>query len=226
MAPAGHVRSVARQLTGAFVLFHLVAITLGATPSVRAGLSRKAWQDPAAQAEFSKWVASLDRLGVRLTADEFEDRLWDLSVSYTDVREAIVSPFYPYLDLVGARQPWRLFTAPHRYPSRLEIAVGTNGVFEDVYVARSKEHAWMRSRFDDVRMRKAIYLFGWPRRRRAYNNFCRWVARSAALDFPDADQVRVRFWRYKIPSPEEQRAGKVPSGRFRFERVLELEGSR
>jgi len=213
---------MARHLVGAFVLFHLVAITLGATPSVRAGLSRSAWKDPAVQAEFSQWIARLEQLGAQLTAEEFEARLWAVAIGWTKAREAVVKPFYPYLDLVGARQPWRLFTAPHRYPSRLEIAVGKEGEFRDVYVARSSEHTWMRTRFDDVRMRKAIYLFGWPRRRKAYGNFCRWVAQSAARDFPDADQVRVRFWRYKIPSPQAQREGHVPRGRIRMERVLPL----
>lgn len=220
------MRAVARHLLGAFVLFHLVAISLGATPSVRAGLHRAAWKDPVVQAEFGQWVARLDRLGVALSAREFEDHLWRVAVVWTRAREAVVVPLYPYLDAVGARQPWRLFTAPHRYPSRLEIAVETGGVTEDVYVARSSEHTWMRARFDDVRMRKAIYLFGWPGRQKTYDSFCRWVARQAARDFPDADRVRVRFWRYKTPSPAASVAGDPVVGKYRLERVLDLQDRR
>lgn len=213
-----------RHLLGAFVLFHLVAITLGATPSVRAALSRAQWRDPVVQEELGQWARRLDDVGVWVTKRQLEDFLWEVTVGWTRVRDGVVGPFEPYLRVTGSRQPWRLFTAPHRYPSRLEIAVRPRGgAFRDVYVARSDEHDWQRRRFDDVRFRKAIYMYGWSSRQKAWRQFTRWVAREAARDFPDAAEVRVRFWRYKTPSPDDVLARRLPRGHARYARVLDLE---
>ena len=111
------------QLTGAFVIFHIIAISVTALPSVRSGLKRAAWKDPAVVIEMNSWAEQLTALGVEVTREEFADQLWDVAVGWQAVRDVLGAPFAPYVDLVGARQSWRLFTSSHRYPSRLEIDV-------------------------------------------------------------------------------------------------------
>jgi hypothetical protein len=216
----------ARVATGAFVLFHIAAVFVAALPSVKAGLSRVSWKQPTVRHEMQSWADSLNGLGVELTREELEDHLWSVATGWQRVRDAAYRPFRGYVERVGLLQPWRLFSAADRYPTKLRIEVERAGEFETVYFARDAEHAWLREQLDDVRFRKAVYVMSWPKRRKSWRTFGEHIADRAARDFPDATRVRVGFWRYTTPTPAQARAGETPRGRRTNTRVLELEGRR
>src|SRR5438874_800880 len=62
---------------GALVALHLLAITLMALPAPGEGMIREAWKDPSVQSEFAAWSDRCNRLGLHVTPEEFETRLWD-----------------------------------------------------------------------------------------------------------------------------------------------------
>lgn len=211
-----------RQLVAVLVLLHLVSVAVSSLPSVRGNLSPALMREPVVQLELAQWVAALEKIGIELTKAELQELVVTVGHAYSDVRDVLVKPFAPYRKHLGTGQTWNLFTSAHRIPGRLEIDLEEGGAFRPLYVARSDEHTWRRASFDDTRMRKAIYFMTWKRSSRTYHTFSEWVAREAAKDFPDATRVRLRYWRYHTPSPEQVRSGEEPKGRFVQTRLLEL----
>lgn len=215
-------RSLGRHLVGVFVVLHVVSVALSSLPSVRGNLSPSMMREPVVQHELRQWTRALEQLGLEVTTREFQDFIVALGHLYSDVRDVLVKPFEPYRRHLGTGQTWNLFTSAHRIPSRLEIDLEEGGAFRPLYVARSDEHTWRRASLDDTRMRKAVYFLSWRRASRTYGTFAEWVAREAAEDFPDATRVRVRYWRYETPSPEQVRRGEEPEGRYVKTKLLEL----
>ncbi len=193
-----------------FVALHLVAVTAMALPSVGGGMNRAAWKNPTVHDEFRLWTERLNGVGIPWTQSELEDGLWELAVGYERGRDTVLRPFRPYYRMFGTWQSWRMFVAPHRYPGRLEIEVDRGDGWEHVYVARSGEHAWMRSWLDHDRTRGAVFRYSWKHYRNPRRQFADWVSVQAAATFVDAHRLRVSFMRYKTPSPEDVRAGREP----------------
>ncbi len=216
------------HLRGLLVALHLVAITLLALPAVGEGLNRWAWQDPTVQDEFADWTARLNRWGVAVTRQEFEDHLFDAASAYESARGRALAPFGPYYEWCGTFQSWRMFAGPHRYPSRLHIDVEEAGTWRPIYVKSDPQHAWLAERLDHYRMRPFLYRLSWYRYAEFgdFDELARWVAGRAARDFPAADRVRVRFFKFRTPSPDEVKAGQPVAGEFVPEVVLDLRARR
>lgn len=214
--------SVWPQVRGVLVALHVAAVIAMATPSAESGMKRSAWKDPTVQEEFRAWNARFAAVGWRMTQDQLEERLWTFATRYEALRSAVVRPFERYGRYVGANQSWRMFVAPHRYPTRLHIDLEENGVWRPIYIERSPDATWNREALDHDRMRSAIFRFGWSQYKRSYEAFADWVARRAALDFPDATRVRVRMYKVQSPTAREVLEDREPVGRFQQERIVKL----
>lgn len=199
------------HLKGVLVALHLVAITVMALPEVGDGLNRKAWSDPTVQGEFDAWHARLSDWGLGLSRDAFEEQAWSVAQGWAVTHDALKAPFWPYLRYCGTWQGWRMFVAPHRYPSRLVIELHEGEAWRTLYVARSDEYAWHRAQFDHHRMRSAMFRFAWPNYRKAFTQFSERVAKDAAAEFPEADRVRLRFRKTPTPTAAQQLAGELPA---------------
>ncbi len=203
------------QLRAIFVLFHLVAVTLMAAPAPAGGMKRAAWKDPTVQAELRAWRDRLSGLGLDRSPEAFEQDLWELAAGFMRVRRQVLRPFRPYYRWCGTWQTWRMFIAPHRFPARLHIELSDGGGdYRSVYVARSPEHTWLAPQLDQARMRAALFRYGWPSYGRSWSQLADWIAARAAADFPEAERIRLRMWKYRTPSPEQVLAGERPEGRW------------
>lgn len=200
------------------IVLHVVAITLQALPAPGGAMSRSAWKDPTVQDEIAIWA---ERLGT--TPADLEERMWRLGSSWMDVRRSLLTPFQPYYRYAGTAQSWRMFVAPHRYPARLHVEVHQGGAWRPVYVARSREHDWLRRELDNDRMRSAVFRYAWPAYARSYKELVDWLADRAAEDFPEARAVRVRFAKARTPTPAEARAGVEPESDWVRTRIWRLE---
>lgn len=214
----------AEQLLGIFVLYHAAAVVMMSIPDPGAGMVRSAWRDPTVQHEFRVWAATLSSVGAgEVTPAALEERLWAFAVGFVGWRSAIVRPFDLYGDVVGVRQPWRMFVAPHRFPTLLVVELEEAGVWRPIYVDRSAEFTWREGQFSHDRMRAAIFRYGWPRYRRSYEQLAGWIAGQAAVDFPTATRARVLMIKRRTPTPEEVRAGKRPREERQQAIVLKLD---
>jgi hypothetical protein len=204
-----------------FVLFHLVAVTLMALPAPEGAMDRANWADPTVQAEIAVWARRLS-----VPPADLEEALWRFATRYTAARDRVLAPFGPYYEWCGTEQSWRMFVAPHRHPTRLHVDVREGGEWRAVFVERDREHAWLARQLCSYRFRSLTFRFGWPSYAGEYRSFADWLAHQAARDFPDADRVRVRMFRFRTPSPAEVRAGRPVEGRFESAVELPLEGRR
>lgn len=196
------------QLVAVYVLFHAASILIGSIPSTEVALDRDAWDDPTVKSEFAAWADRLGWFGVSVEPESLEDAAWRFANGWSSMRRLANAPFETYQRYTGTWQSWSMFVAPHLYPSRLCIDVRDgDGGWRNIYTARSDEQAWRCGQFDHIRMRSAIFRFAWPQYRGQYEQLANWIADRAAVDFPDADRVRVRFFRFQSPSPRELRDG-------------------
>ena len=203
-----------RHLRAAFVLFHLVAITLMALPAPGGGLDRKQWGDPTVQAEFRAWNGRFHALGLHMTDAQFEDRLYVAARAVTDVRSVVLKPFGPYYRMCGTSQSWRMFVAPHTYPERLHIDLEEHGAWRPLYIERHPTATWRGAQLDHDRVRSAIFRYAWSRYKSTYVQFADWTAEQARSDFPEATRIRLRYWKQRSPSAAEVRRGFEPKGQW------------
>ena len=210
------------QLRALFVAGHLMAVVLGALPAPEGGMQRSAWQDATVQEELSTWAERLRSLGMDLDDAAFQEGLWQVAVRFMQGREAVLAPFQPYYRLAGTHQSWRMFVAPHTHPARLHIDLREGDGWRGLYLERDPELVWMGRVLDQDRTRSLLFRYAWPSYGKAWRELCDWLGRKAARDFPQAEQLRLRFWKQRTPSAAEVRAGREPEGRFVRERIVDL----
>lgn len=178
-------------------------------------MNRAQWKDPTVQAEFSDWAERL-----HMSKTEFEDGIWRFAVAWQGINKALMKPVNPYENLVGSGQNWKMFVAPHKFPTSLEIAVSDGGVWTVIYSERDPDARWRRGTLGVERLRSAIFRWGWPAYAASWTSASVALGRLALADYPDADAVRLRFWKAKSPSPAEAAAGVEPPGRWVFGRLV------
>ena len=217
------LRAAWPQARAFLVALHLVAITLMALPAPGGGMQRSAWADPTVQAEFDVWYARLAGVGAPVgDRAEFEDRLFEFAQSFMKARGQVLEPFVPYYRYFGTYQSWRMFVAPHTHPARMHVEIRVDGEWQPVYVERSAEHQWLGWQLDQDRFRSAVFRYSWRPYRKVYRQFVDWLAVQALRDFPEATDLRVRFYKAKSPSPEQVKRGDIPKGRFEMAEVRKL----
>lgn len=215
------------HLRAAFVLFHVLGVFLLSIPATGAMRNRSAWRQPHARRELQVWGERAHALGFDVTQAEFEQWLWEVAGDYLRVRGRGVAPFDTYARYTGALQGWPMFSTPQSEPAWLTIEVGDGaGEFTTVYRERSAEHEWMRRQLDHNRVRKLEGRLGRGRYGGAYVGLVDWLARRAAVDFPEASVLRAHIERRRTPDPSgESEIGYGPPRRER-QRVVDLEALR
>jgi hypothetical protein len=198
------------------VAYHVLALVVLSFPSPPSGMQRSAWDNPTVQNEFELWAERLSGLGWKMTTKELDSMLWDLSKRYVAGREKVTAPFEAYTTYSGARQSWRMFVAPQRYPVRIEVSLREGaGAWKKVYESRSEEHAWLSPIFEKYRMRRVVFSTAWDKDARQFRMLCDWIAKQVERDFPAATEVMIRQLRYRTPTPAEALEGKsTPEGKY------------
>ena len=187
------------------IILHLLAVILKALPAPEGAMSKKDWRHPTVQAEFRHWSQNLQMIGIQTTPMELEEELWTLATTVTKFRNATLKPFRPYYRYVGSDQNWRLFVAPHMFPSKLEIDVLIENTWVPVYRVHSSNPSeqWMATLLENGRFRPSIFRYSWARYKKHFNRFAVHMSQQAINDFPTATQIRFRSWRYPLPSHVE-----------------------
>jgi hypothetical protein len=210
------------RIRALLILLHVTAVTLAAVPAPEGGMSRTAWKDPTVQGEFDAWFNRVKSLGYAGDRRRFEETVWSFAVAYARTRGKVLTPFEPYYRYAGTTQPWRMFVAPHRFPGRLSIDIETNGAWETVYTERSPTATWLAPILDQDRLRSATFRYSWPQYSKPYGEFCDWIRGRAETDFPNAQRIRVRYFKYRTRSPEEVLANEREDGKWILPRELPL----
>jgi hypothetical protein len=194
----------------ALVGLHVLVVVLSAIPSPEGGMDRKAWAEPAVRAELGVWA---DRFGMEHAA--FTERLWGLASRYQGALDVVLAPVRVYERVTGTSQNWKMFVAPHRYPSRLRIEARADDVaWERLYEARSDEAVWLREVFDHERVRASVFRWSWPGYRRTYRQGCESLARRLFMERSDLTVVRCSLGRARTPAAYEVARGEAAAVRW------------
>ena len=216
-----HLNAFIPHVRGILILLHIVAISLKALPAPEGGLNKKSWKDPTVQAEIAHWNQNLQNVGWTGTPKELEEELWKLARNIMDVRQEVLKPFQWYYRNFGADQSWRLFVAPHMFPSKLHVDIYVNETWLSLYEPFT-EYRWNHELFENPRFRPAMFRFAWTTYRNHYLEFASFIAKQAALEFPEASKIRMRWWKQRSPSPEEIQSQQLPEGAYHSLILLDL----
>lgn len=205
------------HVRAAFVAFHVVAMALSAVPTPEGGMSRANWADETVQAEIAAWAG---RFGAEPKA--FEERLWSFATVYVAGYRKLMTPFDPYEELTGTGQNWKMFVAPHKYPTRLQISGRAgDGEWRVLFEEGSPTATWRRGLLRTERLRASTFRWGWSTYASAWSKGCTSLAKLAFEDDPSLSSVRCRMWKAPSPSPAQARSGDLPAGRWTSTRVVE-----
>jgi hypothetical protein len=198
------------HLRAVLVALHVVVVVAVAVPAPQGGMDRRAWNEATVQAEFAAWGTRLRAVGVPWTDATLQEHLWNFAAAYMAIRQTVLAPAQPYTRYLGTGQSWRMFVAPHRTPSRLEVAVKENDAWRVIYLQTRPGADWSESLLEHDRTRSVLFRYAWPAYRGRHKRLSTWLARRAVSDLPEASHVRVRWLRQRTPSPAEARSGKQP----------------
>ncbi len=200
-----------------------MATGIAAIPAPDGAMHRSSWRDPTVRAELEAW-------GERLEVEPavLEDRLYRFARRYMDLRRRALAPIRPYLRATGCHQPWRMFVAPHRFPSRFQVQArrerdGGEDGWQTVFEERSRDDRWRARFFEQERVRSLLFRYAWPEYGADARRSCDWIARELFADRPDVLDVRCRFHKVRSPSHDEARAGEEPEGSWIRTRVVKRE---
>jgi len=211
------------HIRGVLILLHILAVLLMALPAPEGAQRREAWNDPTVTAEFEAWSERLNHVGYETTPDDLKTDLFTLAQDFTEVRKTVLSPARPYARYLGTQQSWRMFVAPHRFPTRLHVELKqAEGEWETVSIYQDPDYSWKADLFEQDRFRSALFRYGWKSYSGARKLFNQWLAREAAVDFPDATHIRTRWYKVQTPTPEMVLAGEEFEGKFVLGQTLSL----
>lgn len=211
-----HIRAI-------LITFHLTAIVLKAIPAPEGAMNRADWKNPTVQAELKDFNHRLNKMGIDVSLETLENQLWISSQKYMAARKAILAPFKTYYRYAGADQNWRLFVAPHMYPSRLNVEILVNEEWQTIYQPFNPDARWQAHLIENARFRPSIFRYSWPRYKKHYHAFAEYLAKHAKDDFPEAIRLRTRWWNAKSPSPEQVLRNTQPKGKWQYPLIFDLD---
>jgi hypothetical protein len=191
-----------RQLRAAFVLFHVVAITIMSIPAPVNGMNEKQWSTPAGRRELHGWADVVRSVGLDVTDDAFRQFVWEVGNSWLSFRNDVVAPFRPYLIYTGSRQSWRMFSMVEHEEGRLAVYLERNGTREPLFVTYEHE-VWRRAQLRQERTRTILGDFYAQDSKRSWSGFVDRLADWAREDFPDGERLVVELGIRPTPAPGE-----------------------
>lgn len=211
------------HIRGVLILLHIIAVILMALPAPQGAMRKNSWKEPTVQGEIQAWSERLNRMGYQNTPEELETRLWEVATDFTETRKKVLAPIQPYAKYLGTQQSWRMFVAPHRYPTRLHIEIKESGEdWQTISIYQDPDHDWKADLFEHDRFRSALFRYGWKSYGGARQLFNEWLAREAAAEFPEATHLRTRWYKNKTPTPEMVKADEEFDGEFVLSKTLVL----
>jgi len=201
------------QLRALLIGIHLVAVVAMAIPAP-VEVNRVDVDDPQVIEGMTPLHETATTMGYRGDARTFRVALFGLGKAIIAVRTAALQPFVPYYKYAGTKQSWRMFGSVPTKPARVEIRIDHgDGEVVPLFYARHPEHRWRAQQFDQERFRAFMNDFSWRRDKRAWRFFGDWVARQAAVDFPEATRIHLRVRYRPVPRPDElRRVGHIADG--------------
>jgi hypothetical protein len=189
-----------RHLRAAFVLFHVVAITVMSIPAPVGGMNEAEWSTSAGKREIHRWGEAVRGVGLDVSDQALRDFVWNAGNAWLSFRNDAVAPFRPYLVYTGSRQSWRMFSMVAHEQGRLAISLDRGNGPEPLFVTYEHE-AWRRRELRQERTRTILGDFYGRKSKRVWPGFVDRLADWAREDFPDGRTLEVEIATRETPAP-------------------------
>ncbi|MSQ01606.1 MAG: hypothetical protein EXR71_06905 [Myxococcales bacterium] len=206
-----------RHLVAAFVLWHALAMLASSLPSPGRGVNRSYWSEPTVQAEFQAWA---DVFGTDMAT--FQDGLYVVAVKVQWAVRSANAPFREWLWVTNTVQSWKMFVAPHRFPTRLQLrAQRSDRSWAVVYEEGDDAPKWRGERFATERMRAAVFAWGWPQNKKRWASACSGFAREYFAEVAEAEAFQCRFGKGASLSAAQVLGGETLKEEWVLERTVQ-----
>ena len=192
-----------RQLRAAFVLFHVVAITVMSIPAPVGGMSEARWATPAGKREIHGWAEAVRAVGLDVSDQALRDFVWKAGTAWLSFRNDAVAPFRPYLVYTGSRQSWRMFSMVAHEQGQLAVYIDRGHGREPLFVTYEHE-VWRRTELRQERTRTILGDFYGRESKRSWPGFVDRLADWAREDFPDGRTLEAEIATRETPAPGAQ----------------------
>jgi hypothetical protein len=148
-----------------------------------------------------RWFGPTGLIGTR---EAFQEEVVDGYLLLKDAGDWIQAPVRPYFHAIRSTQQWGLFAVVTERPERLVVDVEIEGEWRRVAARLVPGQTWEDERFKYRRVRGTWDTVEEDEPAPLYDAFCRWTAREAFGDYPEATRVRVRRERFISSAPWEK----------------------
>jgi hypothetical protein len=149
------------------------------------------------------WHAWLAPTGLVGSREAFQEQVVEGYLALKTAGDWIQAPVRPFFHANRTTQQWGLFAVVTEKPERLVVDVEIEGAWRRISARLEPEHPWENERFKYRRVRGTWDTVKEDQPSPLYEAFCRWTARRAFSDYPEATRVRVRRERFIAAAPWE-----------------------
>ena len=149
------------------------------------------------------WYGWLAPTGLVGSEEAFREHVIDAYLALKEAGDWIQAPVRPYFKAIRSTQQWGLFAVVAEMPERLVIDVEIDGQWRRISARLVPGQSWEAERLKYRRVRGTWDTVKEDEPSPLYDAFCRWVARLAFADHPQATRVRVRRERFVVAAPWE-----------------------
>jgi hypothetical protein len=168
-----------------------------------------------AKKELDRWVSRLRGFGFDTDAQRLGRFYAGLANSVNAVRNFVMSPVQPFMDLTGTQQGWRLFAMPNERPHVLRVTGERRGKRRVLYETWSPSRTFLAETLEFRRVR-ALYNPSSSGPPNTYDAFARRLSERAFELKPELDTVTVLLEQRHTTLPGE------PEDRKREERFVHV----
>jgi hypothetical protein len=207
------------------VALHCLAVALAAIPSM-ADTRPLSVDDPQFAAEVHPWARLLG-----VSDETFAKRAESARTSWIATRGRVIAPIDEYLGLVGAEQPWDMFSTPNRTSARFSLEVrplvGSAGNDSEAgwqFLSGLPAGPWRRSFFESERTRTVLNIISRHRIWSLADELCLRLARDALRENDQWREARCVFTSEPSPSWRVDAPRSAAGGpRVDYSRVVQRE---
>jgi hypothetical protein len=205
-----------RKKLRAIILCVLIAFNVVGAYPTPGNVTEEKLREGTAKSEVARWVKRLQAFGVDTDAEEVGRFYAGFAQGLNRVRDVLMSPVTPFMDLTGTQQGWRLFSLPNERPHVLRVVGERKGKRRVLYETWSDSKTLLAETLEFRRVR-ALYNPSSQGPPNTYDAFARRLSERVFELRPELDSVTVLLEQRHTTLPGER---KDPKREERFVHVF------
>ena len=204
-----------RKKLRALILCVLIGFNVVGAYPTPGNVTEEKLREGTAKNEVARWVKRLRAFGVDTDAEEVGRVYAGFAQGLNRVRDVVMAPVTPIMDLTGTQQGWRLFSLPNERPHLLRVVGERKGKRRVLYETWSDSKTLLAETLEFRRIR-ALYNPSSQGPPNTYDAFARRLSERVFELEPELDKVTILLEQRHTTLPGE------PKDRKREERFVHV----